>query len=675
MNKLTALAILGLLCLCPTLFPGWFDSGELVVATDSLGIAHPPGQPLFVLGGKLLTLIPLASIAFRTALFSAISFVIGLSLMGWMAKKTTSESFPKLSDQLLWIFPLVPLAICLHPSLGLQAIRTESYAFQFALSGIFLFLAYLALVNRCWRTFYGSGLVFGLALACHPLLTLVLFPVMVLIAFSLRPHRVQKLGLVVLFVGFGLLAHLYLPLRAEQDPILSWGAVLDWERLSHFLSVRDYRVHFSSAVTERPLGGWFHWLTFELPTLIPLPVLFLAILGLIGVRHHRPTFQFFFVVWLSTLLAWGFKDFEMQNPDAHAYASLAIAWSILLALLGSIFLFARVTSRPSWIASLAAMVFLASMARTLPQGIDALRSHSGLEAEILSRHLDTAPPRSLIHVGSDHWLFPLWARWQTEKRRPDVVVASQGLINTSWYRESLQRNGSRFVRSALLEEIPKDSMMHLSGFLFGNSPGMNFLRKEFGQACRKAMEYDPFDIRATVCAHVVHVAYWQSLQRESPDHALSILEEHLGVESSPLTCPSKQTVHLPYPLKEISPPSFLVDPNVLSTNLVLGYIGCQENQRAIRFLETKVHPTEVNLILLGAYVYWRERNPKEAFALLDPNLFELESDRSLIYLARATLYALADDRKYLLEELKQIGPSLQNHKAVLNLKQRVELKD
>ena len=48
------------------------DSGELVAAVATLGIPHPTGYPLYVLLGKLWTLlVPIGSIAFRMSLMSA----------------------------------------------------------------------------------------------------------------------------------------------------------------------------------------------------------------------------------------------------------------------------------------------------------------------------------------------------------------------------------------------------------------------------------------------------------------------------------------------------------------------------------------------------------------------------------------------------------------------------
>ena len=56
---------------CRTIFVG--DSGELVGAVYLLGIPHPTGYPLYVLLGKLWTLlVPVGSIAYRMSLFSAV---------------------------------------------------------------------------------------------------------------------------------------------------------------------------------------------------------------------------------------------------------------------------------------------------------------------------------------------------------------------------------------------------------------------------------------------------------------------------------------------------------------------------------------------------------------------------------------------------------------------------
>ena len=62
--------------LCPTVYGG--DSGELIAAAYSLGIAHVPGHPLYVLIGKLFSFLPLGNIAYRLNFMSAFFAALAL---------------------------------------------------------------------------------------------------------------------------------------------------------------------------------------------------------------------------------------------------------------------------------------------------------------------------------------------------------------------------------------------------------------------------------------------------------------------------------------------------------------------------------------------------------------------------------------------------------------------
>jgi hypothetical protein len=52
------------------------DSGELIVVARGLGVAHPPGVPLWIILAHLASLVPLGSVAarvnFSSALFAAL---------------------------------------------------------------------------------------------------------------------------------------------------------------------------------------------------------------------------------------------------------------------------------------------------------------------------------------------------------------------------------------------------------------------------------------------------------------------------------------------------------------------------------------------------------------------------------------------------------------------------
>ena len=74
-----AVFLIALLLYCCTLAPTVTptDSGELIVVAHGLGIAHPPGVPLWVMLAHLASLVPLGNVAvrinFSSALFAALA--------------------------------------------------------------------------------------------------------------------------------------------------------------------------------------------------------------------------------------------------------------------------------------------------------------------------------------------------------------------------------------------------------------------------------------------------------------------------------------------------------------------------------------------------------------------------------------------------------------------------
>mgnify|MGYP001568340247 CR=1 FL=1 len=64
--------------LCPIVYVG--DSGELSVAALKLGIAHPPGYPVYCILSNFFSIIPFGTPAFKinfaTAVFSSCAVII-----------------------------------------------------------------------------------------------------------------------------------------------------------------------------------------------------------------------------------------------------------------------------------------------------------------------------------------------------------------------------------------------------------------------------------------------------------------------------------------------------------------------------------------------------------------------------------------------------------------------
>ena len=61
------------------------DSGELIVAARFLGVAHPPGFPLYLILAHLVSLLPFGSIAFRINSASAIFAALACGMLTLVA--------------------------------------------------------------------------------------------------------------------------------------------------------------------------------------------------------------------------------------------------------------------------------------------------------------------------------------------------------------------------------------------------------------------------------------------------------------------------------------------------------------------------------------------------------------------------------------------------------------
>src|SRR3954463_14613703 len=66
------------------------DDGLFVLSSYFLGIEHPPGYPLHTLLGKLFTLLPFGSVAYRVHLLSTLFGALSCALL-WMCARTLVE--------------------------------------------------------------------------------------------------------------------------------------------------------------------------------------------------------------------------------------------------------------------------------------------------------------------------------------------------------------------------------------------------------------------------------------------------------------------------------------------------------------------------------------------------------------------------------------------------------
>jgi hypothetical protein len=223
--------------MCRTIYVG--DSGELAAAVHVMGIPHPPGYPLYVLLGKLFSvLVPVGKPALRLNLFSATC----ASLASAFLYLTLCElAFDR------WLAAGVALALAFSASLWSQAGIARVYALGALISSLATyFYARWHMNPEQMRWLLASAFVVGLGLANHP----VVGAHLPAIAVAAALHRPEVLSDPLLWLKFAacvvpgvLLYFTWIPLRARAKPPVNWGNIHDIKSLRAFLGRKEYWRH------------------------------------------------------------------------------------------------------------------------------------------------------------------------------------------------------------------------------------------------------------------------------------------------------------------------------------------------------------------------------------------------------------------------------------------------
>lgn len=123
--------------LTPSTYVG--DSSLFAAASFSLGSAHPPGYPLYILAGKFMTFLPLGNVAFRVNLVSAIFGV----LTSVMVYKTSMELTK--NRHASWAASFM---CALSPLLFKESLKAEVYTMNSFLSMVVFYLGLRMLTRK-----------------------------------------------------------------------------------------------------------------------------------------------------------------------------------------------------------------------------------------------------------------------------------------------------------------------------------------------------------------------------------------------------------------------------------------------------------------------------------------------------------------------------------------------
>jgi Protein of unknown function (DUF2723) len=478
-----------------------WDAGEYVAAACGLGIPHPPGNPLFVLIGRVTCLLPVApNQAMRLNVLTAASTALATGLWFLVAERVAARWLVERWQQLV-TGALAALIGATAFTVWNQSVVSEK-VYTIALLGI----AIVSWLTIRWldepdapgahRKLVLAAYLLGLGYANH-MIGIIAAPALVLAVVAKRPSVLRRWRLMLASVAalvLGMTPFATQPIRAAHFPAINEGEVtgcatelrLDctlsattWERFTYHFQRKQYAkppLADRQAPFTAQVGMW--WLYFkwqwlrdvhrERPALQLLLALCFLGLGVWGAAAHRrrdrESFRYFapLVVSTSVVLIYylNFKYGWSQAPELGGSVAREVRdrdyfyiWSFSLwglwAALGLVSAWEKVAHvlgassdgaappRRAWL--LATPVLALAFLPLVGNWRVASRAGETSTLDYAHDLLNSVEPYGVLFTVGDNDSFPLWYAQEVEGIRKDVTVALTPYIDTEWYPRQLVR--------------------------------------------------------------------------------------------------------------------------------------------------------------------------------------------------------------------------------------------
>lgn len=446
------------------------DSGELIVAAKTLGIAHPPGVPLYVLLAHAATWLPIGNIAVRvnllSALFAALSAGMLTLLTAEVLRVVSRESPDRARGSIAgkivgWLPPAAAgLLFAVSRTLWSYATVAEVYTLN-----TFLILTTFFAVFRWRRIKAGAtsqhrlqdrwlnaaAILFGLSLCVHHVTAGLTLPALAFLVLSTEGRRFlisKRLARTALWSVLGLAPYIYLPIAASSMPLFNWGNPSTFRGFWRHITGWQYQVFFqdSQRVLREGFEEFFGFLFREFgPPWFPAAIL-CTIFGLWATYKLDKKILVFIILIVVFNLAYSLnyeiaEDKESYYLPTFTAASLAFgigSYWILRSLIRTWRL--RQFSSGQAIRALAGIVIVTSPAIGLAANLRYNNRHRFRIAEDYVKNIAKTIEQNGTVLTVDWQVYsPALYFREVEHYRPDIVFIDINLLRRSWYFTYLEQ--------------------------------------------------------------------------------------------------------------------------------------------------------------------------------------------------------------------------------------------
>jgi hypothetical protein len=469
-----------------------WDASEYITAAYIMGIPHPPGNPLFILLGRVASLVPVSNVAARINFLAAMCSALSAGIWFLIAERVLTHWSALKWTRVVAAVVAAILAATAFTVWNQSVVNEKVYTVSLA------FFAVVSWLTVRWcddpdgrvadRLLVVIAYLIALGYTNHPAGFLV-GPAVIAAVLARRPRTLLRWRLMLSLVGalaLGMTPFAVEPIRAAWHPALNEGETTGCaERIGFSCTfssttakrLMDHvnRVQYGKpdlSVRQAPfsaqVGMW--WLYFKWQWLRDahgdaqnmqrvLAVVFLA-LGVIGGVTHwkedRASFWFFgpLVVTVTAALIYymNFKYGASQAPGLtdvarevrdrdYFYLWSYSTWSVWAAIgLATAWraLASAMTGPESRRWLVASPVLALGLVPLLGNWSEASRAGETTARDWAHDLLNSVEPYGVLVTLGDNDTFPLWYAQEVEGIRPDVTVAVTSLLNTDWFPRGLR---------------------------------------------------------------------------------------------------------------------------------------------------------------------------------------------------------------------------------------------
>ncbi|KDO27984.1 hypothetical protein SPRG_07262 [Saprolegnia parasitica CBS 223.65] len=420
------------------------DSGELLAEACHLGVAHPPGYPLYsMLNYVVMQLLPGGpSKAWRANAFSAACDSLCAIYIYWATLLWLPPSYDRWMVRCAGATAAVSFA--LSPLVWTYAVGAEVFSLNNAFAGALLYvLLRFATASTPWPLACVGATLCGLALTNQHTIVLFELPLIPWVLWSLRATlSLRRLGLLSLFFVLGLLPYVYLPVTSFLKPQPgSWGDVTSIGGFVHHLRRGDYGT-FRLFSTEKETEGLYERLALYFSDLVQREgsyvVAPLAVVGcVVSLRHAAgPVVLAMYLVYivgfhalanlpLTEGLLYGVHMRFWQQPNVIVFTYAGVGLGVILQAL---------PTRPTWRLAIGATCAVgAGVGQYVRWHAICDQSSATFIAQYAKALLDPLPKNALVFINYDLQWTSMRYLTRCEGYRPDLTIINLSMMTYAWF--------------------------------------------------------------------------------------------------------------------------------------------------------------------------------------------------------------------------------------------------